>query len=166
MLQSEPKQLAPSYRDSVSQTPNLLARIRISLLLACSLYLPFCVHAQELIIQADRWCPYNCEPGTADPGYAVEIMQNIFESSGVKIKYELVPWDRAMMQTRDGTANAAIAAVRQQADENQLLVGAESIGTSTDCLFVAASNPLKFSKADDLNSLKSVAIVSGYNYSQ
>jgi polar amino acid transport system substrate-binding protein len=145
------------------------ARVRRVALLVFSL--PFLLLAvpglaQELIVQADRWCPYNCDPGAAEPGYAIELMQTIFAPAGVKIKYEIVPWDRALMQAQDGTASAAVAAVRVQADTHGLLVGNEPIGTSNDCLFVAASNPLKFQKADDLDSLKAVAIVSGYTYSQ
>jgi polar amino acid transport system substrate-binding protein len=168
MRQRAQSQSAPFYEHSatIMFVQNLITQFRSISLLVLSLLLPVPGFAQELLLQADRWCPYNCDPGATEPGYAIELMQTIFASSGVKIKYEIVPWDRALMQAHDGTASAAVAAVRVQADNHGLLVGNEPIGTSNDCLFVAASNSLKFQKADDLDSLKSVAIVSGYTYSQ
>ncbi len=122
------------------------------------------IRAQELIVQADHWCPYNCQPGTADPGYAIEMLQAVFEHNGRKIKYELVPWDRALMQAREGDADAAIAATKLQAEKYGLLIGRETVGYSGDCLYVAASNRQNFSNANDLNALEAVAIVSGYTY--
>jgi polar amino acid transport system substrate-binding protein len=171
MQQQTQTQSAPCSRCCAASmlAQNLFARLRRIFLLVLflpALLIPVPGLAQELIVQADRWCPYNCDPEATEPGYAIELMQTIFASSGVTIKYEVVPWDRALMQAQDGTASAAVAAVRQQADAHGLLVGNEPIGTSNDCLWVAASNPVKFQKADDLNSLRSVAIVSGYNYSQ
>jgi polar amino acid transport system substrate-binding protein len=121
-------------------------------------------HAQELVVQADNWCPYNCQPGTAAPGYAIEMLQAVFEHDGRKIKYEIVPWDRALLQTREGMSDAAVAATRLQAERNGLLVGHETVGYSSDCLYVAVSNRSKFSNANDLDALNSVAIVSGYTY--
>ncbi len=123
-------------------------------------------HSQELTVQADRWCPYNCEPGAAAPGYVVELMQAIFGPKGIRIRYEIVPWDRALVQTREGKADVAIAATQHEVNAFNLLIGHESVGYSSDCLFVGASNPLKFTNVDDLNSLKRVGISSGYSYSE
>jgi polar amino acid transport system substrate-binding protein len=124
------------------------------------------VGAEELVVQADRWCPYNCIPGTSAPGYVVEILQASLESSGTKIRYQIVPWDRTLIQVRDGKAGAAIAATQHEVDAFGLIVGSESIGYSSDCLYVAASNRMKFSKAEDLDTLKRIGLASGYTYSE
>lgn len=118
---------------------------------------------QQLVVQADQWCPYNCKPGAAQPGYAIEILQAVFEP-GIKIKYEVVPWDRAMYQTQQGDAGAVVAATQRQVDAYGLLTGQETVGNSNDCLYVAAANQKKISRPQDLDTLNSVAIVSGYTY--
>jgi polar amino acid transport system substrate-binding protein len=123
-------------------------------------------HSQELTVQADRWCPYNCEPGSPAPGYVVEVLQAIFEGSGTKIRYQIVPWDRALMQTRDGNSDAAIGATQNEVNTFGLLIGSESVGNSSDCLYVAANNQMKFSKVDDLDTLNRIGVASGYNYSE
>jgi polar amino acid transport system substrate-binding protein len=125
---------------------------------------PFGAGAQQLIVQADQWCPYNCKPGAAEPGYAIEMLQAVFERSGVKIKYEVVPWDRALFQAREGEASAAVAATQSQAEAHGLLIGHEQVGYSNDCLFVTAANRRRFSTAKDLDALNTVAVVSGYVY--
>ncbi|HSY29638.1 MAG TPA: transporter substrate-binding domain-containing protein [Burkholderiaceae bacterium] len=148
------------------QQKGILMR-RFLLLAIVSFFAPLSAAAgsQELTVQADRWCPYNCEPGTAAPGYVIELLQAIFEPKGIKIRYEVVPWDRTLIQTRDGKADAAIAATQHEVDSFGLLVGSESIGDSSDCLYVGANNKIKFSKAEDLGALKKIGVSSGYSYS-
>lgn len=133
-------------------------------LLLCAIQFSAPAHAQELVVQADHWCPYNCQPGTAAPGYAIEMLQAVFEPIGRKIKYETVPWDRALWQVREGGAGAAVAATKLQAEKYGLLIGHETVGYSGDCLYVPASDQRKFSNGSDLDALNSVAIVSGYTY--
>jgi polar amino acid transport system substrate-binding protein len=137
----------------------LLATLSFSFLFSAT------ARSQELTVQADRWCPYNCEPGTATPGYVIELLQAIFEPKGIKIRYEVVPWDRTLIQARDGKADVALAATQHEADTFGLLIGSESIGDSSDCLYVGPNNKIKFSSAGDLNSLKRIGVSSGYSYS-
>lgn len=117
-----------------------------------------------LVVQADRWCPYNCEPGTKAPGYVVEILQRVFELDGVTLNYQITPWDRAIKNAREGKAAAVIGASANDAHERNLLIGKEPIGFASDCLYVAHSNPLVYRTAADLDGLRSVAVVSGYTY--
>jgi polar amino acid transport system substrate-binding protein len=117
-----------------------------------------------MVVQADRWCPYNCEPGTKAPGYVVEILQKVFELDGVKLNYQVTPWDRAIKNAREGKAAAVIGASANEARERNLLIGKEPVGFASDCLYVAHSNPLRYQTATDLDGLRSVAVVSGYTY--
>jgi len=130
----------------------------------CTLLWSALSSAQSLVVQTDRWCPYNCEPGSAAPGYVIELLQAIFVASELAIVYEVVPWDRALKNAYDGRAGAVVGASRKEAHEQGLLIGDEPIGVNADCVFVAAKNPLRFEKLADLNGLKRVAIVSGYSY--
>jgi polar amino acid transport system substrate-binding protein len=143
----------------------LLRRFLLLATLSFSALLSAPAGSQELTVQADRWCPYNCEPGTATPGYVIELLQAIFEPKGIKIRYEVVPWDRTLIQTRDGKADAALGATQHEIETFGLLAGSEPIGDSSDCLYVGPHNKIKFSNAEDLNSLKRIGVSSGYSYS-
>jgi len=159
----------PSHIDlPISTRVKLCLFLRVVFLAALSggaLFSPI-VRADELVVQADRWCPYNCVPETPAPGYVVEVLQAIFEPRGTKIRYQVVPWDRALIQVHDGKADAAIGATEHEIEAFGLRIGNESIGYSSDCLYVAASNKMKFLKPDDLNTLKRIGISSGYSYSK
>jgi len=120
--------------------------------------------AQPFIAQADFWCPYNCRPNSDAPGYVIELLQAAFEPQGTPVRYELVPWNRALANVRDGKATFVIGVSRREAEHNGLLTGNEAVGASRDCLFVGAKSSVRFTQADDLNTLHHVAIVSGYVY--
>ena len=153
---------------SISTRAQSMSPRRLLLLAAAFYFALFSssVHSQELTVQADRWCPYNCEPGSAAPGYIIELMQAIYEPKGTRIRYEVVPWDRTLMQARDGKADAAIAATQHEVDTFGLLAGRESVGYSSDCLYVGAGNKIKFTNVHDLDTLKRIGISSGYSYSE
>lgn len=73
--------------------------------------------AETIVVAADEWCPYNCEPGTARPGYAIEILQKIFEPHGHVIEYKVMPWSRALLETRAGRISAAVGALPSEAPD-------------------------------------------------
>ena len=120
--------------------------------------------AQTMVVQADRWCPFNCQPASEAPGFVVELLQQVFERDGIKVVYEIVPWDRAVRNALAGKATAVIGSTRAEAKSRGFLIGNEPIGISKDCLYVAQSNPLVFRDAADLDGLRKVAVVSGYSY--
>lgn len=121
---------------------------------------------QSLLALADPWCPYNCQPDSDHPGYVVEMLREVFSPPTWRLSYRIVPWDRALQEVREGQAAMALVMTREQARQHGLLVGREPIGEAADCLYVAASNPLRFSQASDLDALGQVAVVSGYTYEQ
>ncbi|MBV8634096.1 MAG: transporter substrate-binding domain-containing protein [Burkholderiaceae bacterium] len=144
---------------------SLLQRLPLLAAFVCFTLFPSSARCQELIVQGDQWCPYNCEPGAAAPGYVIELLQAIYGPKNIKIRYEIVPWDRVLVQTREGKTHAAIVATQHEVDSFGLLVGRETVGNSSDCLFVGANSKLKFSSIDALDTLKRVGISSGYTYS-
>lgn len=120
-------------------------------------------HAAPLDIVADDWCPFNCQPGSAMPGYVVEVLQAVFVEQG--IHYRVLPWKRAVLQTQKGISAAAIGATQENAAAEHLQIGQEPVGYVADCLYVEAGNPLKYhGKGDDLNPLNRLGIVLGYDY--
>src|SRR5271168_4005678 len=107
---------------SIHSAGKMLYRFSLSILLIFLLTAQP-AYSQQLVVQADSWCPYNCQPESAEPGYAIEMLQAVFDHAGQKIKYEIVPWDRALQQAGAGMASAAVAATRMQAEKHGLLIG-------------------------------------------
>ena len=72
--------------------------------------------AETITIVADEWPPFNGTPGSKNEGYMVDIARKVFEPKGFTVKYELVPWTRALQGTRKGLYNGAIAATKVEAE--------------------------------------------------
>ncbi len=59
---------------------------------------------------ADEWCPYNCTPGDEAPGILVEIAQRALEKEGIKLQYDILPWARAIDESRQGKHDGIVGA--------------------------------------------------------
>lgn len=73
--------------------------------------------ADTLVLAADLWCPYNCEPDSNKPGFMVEIAREVFAGQGIKVDYRLMPWRRALQSTREGEFDAVIGATLKDAPD-------------------------------------------------
>jgi len=74
------------------------------------------VMAEELIIAADRWCPYNCDAADEHrPGFMVELAQVIFARHGIAVRYQELPWTRAIQQASENKVQGLIAATQLSA---------------------------------------------------
>lgn len=88
----------------------LLTALLFFLVLSTSL-----VKAETLVLAADLWCPYNCEPGSEKPGFMVEIARQVFVRHDIAVDYRLMPWSRAVQSTREGEFHAVIGATLNDA---------------------------------------------------
>jgi polar amino acid transport system substrate-binding protein len=85
-----------------------------ALLLAFGLWLsssPSCCVAATLPLCGDIWCPYNCDPGSKKPGFAIEILREIFAPAGYSLDYQAVNWARCIDDARAGRFAGIIAAI-------------------------------------------------------
>lgn len=74
-------------------------------------------YADTIVVAADQWCPYNCDPNSDTPGYVIELLDIIFSAHGHTIKYITLPWKRALEDTRAGIINAAVGAIPKEAPD-------------------------------------------------
>ena len=122
-------------------------------------------YAERLQVVADIWCPFNCQPNAPLPGYISEVLAAVFPQE--HIDYQVVPWKRAVLQTRQGVSTAAIAATAEMAKEGLLLIGRQPVGHAYDCLYVASGNPLSYhGRAADLHGVQRLGIALGYEYAE
>lgn len=137
-----------------------LAFLRCLCLLAC-LACPAWGHADIWTIRADYWCPYNCAPEDAQPGYMIEILQRAARSNGHVLDYKLMPWPRALEQARLGTITGVVGMV---ASNRSGLVVSDKMGIDATCVFVRKDSALRYEKPADLDQFNRIGIVEGYGY--
>ena len=63
---------------------------------------------EKIVLAADYWCPYNCDPKDKNPGYLVELAQKAFEIYGIDVEYKLMSWSDALKAAVEGEINGVI----------------------------------------------------------
>ena len=115
-----------------------------------------------ITIVADDWCPYNCDPDSENPGYAIEAAAEIFEKAGYQIKYEYVPWTRAIEGVLDGTYAGAVGAAK--GDIPSAVFPEEPLGYYGNYLFVRKGNTWQYTGLDSLKKIR-LGVIGDYYYS-
>lgn len=116
---------------------------------------------EPLVVAADRWCPYNCEPGSSRPGYLVEVLREVFEPSGMKVIYRVMPWKRAVFETELGRIDGALGAVA--GDRGRNLIGTEGLGTNATVIVVRRGEAFRYTGPHSLDN-RAVGVVADYSY--
>lgn len=117
--------------------------------------------SDTIVIAADPWCPFNCEPGSAKPGFMVELARAVFEPLGHTVTYETVNWSRALVETREGKYNAVFGATASDAEDFVFPTAAQ--GQSGNGYFVQAGNDWKLESPDSLQD-KTIGLIRDYAY--
>jgi polar amino acid transport system substrate-binding protein len=122
--------------------------------------------ADTITMRADTWCPFNCEPGAADPGVFIEIAEFAFGKKGHKIEYKTLSWARTVAEVESGNINAAVAAGDIDVKDHKLVVGKEKTGISSNCLFAKSDSKAKYSGTKDLKQFKKIGAIQDYDYGE
>ena len=115
----------------------------------------------SLVVAADRWCPYNCEPGSDRPGYLIDVLREVFEPLGIAVHYRVMPWKRALYETERGRIDAALGAVA--GDRGNNIIGREPLGLNETVLVVRRGQALEYRRPKDLTGL-TIGVVADYSY--
>lgn len=119
---------------------------------------------KTLTIAADSWCPLNCDPAVDGvEGVGVDLARKIFEPLGYKVDYIIMPWARALEESRQGRIDAVVGA--NEGDDPTLVYPREGIFFINDGIYVLESSPLEFSDMDSLNGYR-LGVIKDYGYSE
>jgi len=124
------------------------------------------VMAEELIIAADRWCPYNCDAADEEsPGFMVELAQVIFARHGIAVRYQELPWSRAIQQASENKIQGLIAATELSiADlEVPLVFAEEEQALMHTRFFTLGTSQWLYRGVESLPGI-TLAVVQGYDY--
>ncbi len=120
-------------------------------------------YSDKVSLRADNWCPFNCDPKDANPGYMIEIATAALKEKGHDVDYQILNWPRAIAESRDGKWNGIVGAARGDAED--FVFPSASLGNSNSCFFTKADSKWKY---EDLKSLDSivVGVIKDYSYSE
>lgn len=119
--------------------------------------------ADEIVIGADIWPPFNGEPGSAAPGYMVEVAQKVFGAKGHTIVYKEIPWSRAIKNCRAGKIAGVFGA--GVGDAEDFVFPKESLGILENHFFTLKNSTWKYDGIESLKKVK-VGIIKDYEYGE
>lgn len=83
---------------------------------------------RTLIIAADDWCPYNCDPDSGQDGMMVDISREAMELHGWKTGYRIISWKRAGFMVEKGEIDGLAGTSKSESSEKQKLLPAIATG--------------------------------------
>jgi len=115
----------------------------------------------NLILVADEWCPYNCNPRSEHKGYMVDLATQILGEAGHTVIYKALNWSRSVIKSREGKYHGVIAASKSEAAD--FIFTKESLGLVSNHYWVKKGDPWRF---NGINSLKKrwLGIIQDYDY--
>ena len=72
-----------------------------------------------ITLRADIWEPYNSDPGSAKPGFMIDVAKAIFSKAGYTVDYQCKgwTWDRSIEEARQGRIDAIVGASEDDAPD-------------------------------------------------
>ncbi len=98
------------------------------------------------------WCPQIC-PKQEQAGYIVDVVTEAFRASPYKLKFQTLPWSRAIIRVQEGAADALLAPAKAEAPS--LIYPAYHVGWQRMCFLVKDSSDWKY---EGLASLRGIDI--------
>lgn len=123
-------------------------------------YLPNAL-ADKIVLAADNWCPFNCDPKSEKPGYMVEVAQKAFSKSGHTLEYIIVPWERAVKDARIGKYSGVIGAYVDDAPD--FIFPENELSNNSDSIFVLKKSSWSYKDISSLSGI-SLGVIKGYAY--
>jgi polar amino acid transport system substrate-binding protein len=112
-----------------------------------------------VIVVADVWPPYNCQPGAEPEGFVVDIVRAVFPDH--RVEYRLLSWKRALEAVRAGVCDGALCA--SPTEGAGLVLPEQEIWPNRPVFVVRKGHPWRFAGPDSLQKVRLGAIV-GYDY--
>ncbi|GIU21104.1 hypothetical protein TUM4433_00030 [Shewanella schlegeliana] len=122
----------------------------------------FFVNAEQIVVASDIWCPYIC---TDNSGYVVELTQQAFASVDIEVKFESLPFQRALTLTSQHKLDAVLAVTAEHISTFSLSSNHVPIGQYTNDFYTPVNSNWQYSSLKSLDS-KLIATILGYDYGE
>ena len=117
--------------------------------------------ADVITLRADEWCPYNCQPNSQNPGFIIEIAEAVFKKAGHTIDYQVMPWARAIEDTKKGKFNGIVGSGRD--DAPGFIFPETEQGQMLGSFYVKKGESWQFSGVASLKD-KTLGVIKDYTY--
>jgi polar amino acid transport system substrate-binding protein len=117
--------------------------------------------AEDIVLVADPWPPFNIQPGSDREGYLVDVARAVFEPAGHTVTYMIVPWKRAIDGTRAGRYAGAIGA--SKTDAAGFVFPDEELARNVLSFYTRTDNPWRFEGPASIETV-SIGVAAGYDY--
>lgn len=117
--------------------------------------------ADTIVIAADPWCPHNCEAGSDNEGYMVDMTRDILGEAGYTVEYVNLSWARALQMTRDGQLDAVVGAFVTDAPD--FVFPDTPQGHSSIAVFTHPDNTWRYAGIESLHD-RQLLVINGYSY--
>lgn len=121
------------------------------------------LQADTIVVAAYVWEPYNSAEGAVPEGYLLDILRAVFEKQGHVIKYQVMPYSRALVLAKDGDIQAVLGTFATDAAEYGLLNTQASLGLSKTVFLVKKADKWRFKGLKSLED-RVVGAILGYTY--
>jgi len=115
----------------------------------------------QIILVADEWCPYNCDPKSENKGYMVDLAIQIMGEAGHKVKYMALNWSRSIIKSREGEYHGIIGASKTEASD--FIITKEPLGLVSNHYWVKKGDPWRFKGIQSLKN-RWLGIIQDYDY--
>lgn len=109
------------------------------------------------------WCPYACDAGESRWGFAVDIARAALESTGHRVHFRNLPYDRALFEARSGRIDATVPTFRGEAPG--FIFPGNAVSMTEYCFYVAEDQAWRYTGPVSLQPIRFVA-TSGYSYGE
>lgn len=121
------------------------------------------VNAETLSFRSDYYCPFVCDPQSTLPGYAVEVLQSIFQKEGIQIDVKLIDWARSIQETRNNISQGIIGSSKKEAHD--LVFPVKTIGRKRPAFFTRRNSDWLLDDPTNVVNSK-VGVINGYYYGE
>jgi len=123
----------------------------------------FVINAEQLRIVSSEFVPHNGEH-LPQQGYAIELVRRIFALEQQEVRFEFLPWPRALKQAKDGEAVAIVSLWYDKA-RAEYLHYPTPLYQNIVRFYHHTRQPIHFQQLSELNKTKlRLGIVRGYSY--
>jgi len=117
--------------------------------------------ADVIELRADHWCPFNCAPGSAYPGFLVELTREALSPFGHELRYANLSWSRSIAMVQSGAINGIIGT---DPDEVTDLIFSIPLGQYQEAMAFRRGEAREITGLQDLEGLR-LGGIQDYEYS-
>ena len=114
-------------------------------------------------VVSEPWPPYIIDDGNTKGGIEHQIAQEVFQLMGYSMKYDSLPWKRAIGMVKDGQADAILGIFETEERKDFLFFPDEALIDIAYFFFTAKEDAFEFKGLESLTN-KRVGTILGYHY--